>query len=107
MLIRNRREMRPSIRPMAAAQLLLFSHFMVYVCMPRDLRRFASTCCPHVPSPIPIPARGGGNLGKDRARDGGEEHINGQTLRGDLGWGDEPLSAGERMLDGVKADFSG
>ena len=56
---------------------------------------------------IPFPARGEGNLGKDRARDGGEEHINGQTLRGDLGWGDEPLSAGERMLDGVKADFSG
>ena len=64
-----------------------------------------STC----PIPLPIPARGEGNLGKDRARDGGEEHINGQTLRGDLGWGagDEPLSAGERMLDGVKADFSG
>ena len=64
-----------------------------------------STC----PIPHPDPREGRGNLGKDRARDGGEEHINGQTLRGDLGWGagDEPLSAGERMLDGVKADFSG
>ena len=63
----------------------------------------------HMSHPPPNPREGRGNLGKDRARDGGEEHINGQTLRGDLGWGagDEPLSAGERMLDGVKADFSG
>ena len=51
--------------------------------------------------------RGRGNLVKDHRGDV-VEHINGQTLRGDLGGGNLFRREGaERMLDGVKADFSG
>ena len=68
--------------------------------MPRDLRfHLLSTC--------PFSSEGGGNLVKDHRGDVAE-HINGQTLRGDLGGGNLFRREGaERMLDGVKADFSG
>ena len=76
MLIRNRREM-PSIY---STQLLLFSHFIAFTICVCDATGFALPLVVHM-SPIPPRERGG--ICEETAA----EHINGQTLRGDLGGG--------------------